>query len=77
VLLSEGDKARASDLSELLYETSLLTSGFALDQPRDYASKVRAVLLCVVWLVLCCGGWREGLRMGVKKRKDRVQCLIA
>lgn len=39
-LLDEGDKPRAADLSELLYETSLLTSGFALDAPRDYANKV-------------------------------------
>jgi len=39
-LLDEGDEARARDCAELLYETSLLTSGFALDNPRDYANKV-------------------------------------
>jgi heat shock protein 90kDa beta len=39
-LLKEGDEARARDCAELLYETSLLTSGFALEQPRDYANKV-------------------------------------
>jgi heat shock protein 90kDa beta len=39
-LLKEGDEARARDCAELLYETSLLTSGFALENPRDYANKV-------------------------------------
>ncbi len=38
--MDEGDKERARDLSELLYETALLTSGFSLASPRDYASKV-------------------------------------
>ena len=44
VLLDEQDKERAADLAELLYETSLLTSGFALDQPKDYASKVYTLM---------------------------------
>jgi hypothetical protein len=44
VLLDEDDKERAADLAELLYETSLLTSGFALDQPKDYASKVYTLM---------------------------------
>lgn len=44
LLLAENDKDRARDLSELLYETSLLTSGFSLDQPRDYAAKVYTLM---------------------------------
>jgi hypothetical protein len=44
VLLDEDDKERARDLAELLYETSLLTSGFALEQPKDYASKVYTLM---------------------------------
>lgn len=43
-MLDEDDKERAADLAELLYETSLLTSGFALDQPKDYASKVYTLM---------------------------------
>lgn len=39
-LLDDGDKERAADLSELLYETALLTSGFQVDSPKDYAGKV-------------------------------------
>ncbi|KAF8068330.1 HSP90-5 [Scenedesmus sp. PABB004] len=44
VLLDEDDKERARDLAELLYETSLLTSGFALEAPKDYASKVYTLM---------------------------------
>jgi hypothetical protein len=44
VLLDEEDKERARDLAELLYETSLLTSGFTLEQPKDYASKVYTLM---------------------------------
>jgi hypothetical protein len=44
VLLDEDDRERARDLAELLYETSLLTSGFALEQPKDYASKVYTLM---------------------------------
>ena len=36
----EKDEDRARDLSELLYETALITSGFQVDSPKDYASKV-------------------------------------
>lgn len=43
-MLDEDDKERAADLAELLYETSLLTSGFALEQPKDYASKVYTLM---------------------------------
>ncbi|KAG2494319.1 hypothetical protein HYH03_007672 [Edaphochlamys debaryana] len=39
-LLKEKDEDRARDLSELLYETALITSGFQVDSPKDYASKV-------------------------------------
>ncbi|MEW5299518.1 MAG: hypothetical protein WDW36_002529 [Sanguina aurantia] len=39
-LIEEKDFDRARDLSELLYETALLTSGFQLESPRDYAAKV-------------------------------------
>ncbi|KXZ47453.1 hypothetical protein GPECTOR_35g891 [Gonium pectorale] len=39
-LLQEKDEERARDLSELLYETALITSGFQVDSPKDYASKV-------------------------------------
>nr|QBB20010.1 heat shock protein hsp90-C2 [Ettlia sp. YC001] len=44
VLLDEDDKERARDLADLLYETSLLTSGFNLEQPKDYASKVYTLM---------------------------------
>eukprot|EP00955_Chlamydomonas_euryale_P101078 365323-Chlamydomonas_euryale.AAC.5 len=39
-LVAEKDEDRARDLADLLFETSLLTSGFAVDSPRDYAGKV-------------------------------------
>jgi heat shock protein beta len=39
-LVEEKDEDRARDLSVLLFETSLLTSGFQVDSPRDYAGKV-------------------------------------
>ena len=44
VLLEEKDKERARDLSELLFETALITSGFSLENPRDYASKVYTLM---------------------------------
>ena len=44
MLLDEDDKERARDLADLLYETSLLTSGFNLEQPKDYASKVYTLM---------------------------------
>jgi heat shock protein 90kDa beta len=31
---------QARDLAELMYETALITSGFAVDSPKDFASKV-------------------------------------
>lgn len=39
-LLDEKDEERARDLAELMFETSLITSGFQLESPKDYASKV-------------------------------------
>ena len=39
-LVEERDEERARDLAVLLFETSLLTSGFQVDSPRDYAGKV-------------------------------------
>eukprot|EP00195_Chlamydomonas_chlamydogama_P008026 CAMPEP_0202897914 /NCGR_PEP_ID=MMETSP1392-20130828/6552_1 /ASSEMBLY_ACC=CAM_ASM_000868 /TAXON_ID=225041 /ORGANISM="Chlamydomonas chlamydogama, Strain SAG 11-48b" /LENGTH=777 /DNA_ID=CAMNT_0049583681 /DNA_START=134 /DNA_END=2467 /DNA_ORIENTATION=- len=39
-LLDEKDEERAGDLAELLFETSLITSGFQVDSPKDYAGKV-------------------------------------
>jgi heat shock protein beta len=43
-LLRAQDTARATDLAELLYETALLTSGFQLESPKDYASKVYTLI---------------------------------
>lgn len=40
VLLEDKDEARAADLAELLYETALITSGFQVESPKDYAAKV-------------------------------------
>ncbi|PNG99800.1 Heat shock protein HSP 90-alpha, partial [Tetrabaena socialis] len=34
------DEDRAGDLAELLYETALITSGFQVESPKDYAAKV-------------------------------------
>lgn len=39
-LLAEKDTDRARDLADLLFETALLTSGFQLESPKDYATKV-------------------------------------
>jgi Hsp90 protein len=38
VMLQDTD--RAADLTDLLYETAMLTSGFAIESPKDYAAKV-------------------------------------
>jgi len=43
-VLEEKDMERAKDLAELLYETSLITSGFQLENPKSYASKVYALM---------------------------------
>jgi len=57
-LLDEKDKERARDLSELLFETALITSGFSLENPRDYASKVYTLM---------------GIALGVDEEEDEEQ----
>jgi heat shock protein beta len=59
-LLGEGDDARARDCAELLYETSLLTSGFALEQPRDYANKVFTLMRLALGAEAGGGAEEEG-----------------
>eukprot|EP00798_Chlamydomonas_sp_ICE-L_P025057 gene25057-10708_t len=39
-LLANNEKERASDLAELLFETALITSGFPVEKPKEYAAKV-------------------------------------
>jgi len=39
-----GDEKRAEDLSLLLYQTSLLTSGFTVDDTADFASRIQRIL---------------------------------
>ncbi|GFH24511.1 HATPase_c domain-containing protein, partial [Haematococcus lacustris] len=43
-LLEGKDEERAGDLAEVLYETALITSGFQIDSPKDYASKVYTLM---------------------------------
>ncbi|KAG1673024.1 hypothetical protein FOA52_005954 [Chlamydomonas sp. UWO 241] len=47
-LLAENDEDRARDLAEILYDTSLLTSGFAVESPRDYAARVFTMMKIVL-----------------------------
>jgi len=39
-----GDEKRAEDLSLLLYQTSLLTSGFTVDDTADFAARIQRIL---------------------------------
>jgi Hsp90 protein len=39
-LFGHQDTDRAADLTDLLYETAMLTSGFAIESPKEYADKV-------------------------------------
>lgn len=47
-LLEEKDEERAADIAELLYETCMLTSGFTLESPREYADKVYLLMRAVL-----------------------------
>jgi len=44
VLVDEKAEDQARDIAEVLYETSLITSGFQLEQPKEYAGKVFTLL---------------------------------
>ncbi len=39
-LLADKAEEQARDIAEVLYETALITSGFQVDSPKEYASKV-------------------------------------
>jgi hypothetical protein len=76
-LLEEGDKERARDLGELMYETALITSGFSLESPRDYASKVRSGVEQRDQVVVVCvqlGGL--GRRKGMAGVQGGAGCVL-
>ena len=43
-LVGSGDKATAGDLTDLMFETALFTSGFSVDDKRGYAAKVFSMM---------------------------------
>jgi hypothetical protein len=44
LIQADGDSARAKEITNLMYETALLTSGFDVEAPKDYAAKVYGMM---------------------------------